>query len=235
MQVDFRGGHNRRQINRYFFNTWNIPMAYVLGYLYADGALIDANKSSRTCYITISSKDKRILHQIRKTLESNHKIYTRESGYMYIRGKRYHRNRHYVLRVGSKQMFMDLNRLGLTARKSLTMTFPHITDEFLPYFLRGYFDGDGCLYIGGSQNSLRVSVIFTSGSDKFLNSIQARLSRLIGLNTTTPFNQGHAFRLVYRNQKAVKLLRYLYRDLSAAPYLERKYRKYQSFLNREMG
>lgn len=234
MYVDPRGGHNRGKYNQNIFETWTNPMAYVLGFLFADGALINAEQSSRTCYLSITSVDKQIIYQIRDVFTSNHNIYYRKPGIMIIRGKKYMRQGNYVLRIGSKHLFMSLLRLGLQPRKSKIMLFPPVPDDYLPCFIRGYFDGDGCLYVGRSQNRLRVSVIFTSGSERFQNSIQARLSKLIGLNTTIPFNQGYAFRLVYRNQKAVNLLHYLYRDLSAAPYLERKYRKYQSFLNREM-
>lgn len=233
MDIDPRGGHNRRSFNHNIFNTWTCPMAYVLGFLFADGALIDANRSSRTCYVTISSKDKQIVYQIRQALGSKHNIYVRKPGLMYIRGKQYLRSSQYTLRIGSKKMFTDLANLGLQSRKSLVMTFPKVPDEYLSFFLRGYFDGDGCVYVGTSKGTLRINVIFTSGSENFLSALKNRLSHLLGLDTSLQFYEEHAYRLIYRNANGLKLLNYMYQNLTQAPYLERKYLKYQQFLNQK--
>ena len=46
-------------------------------------------------------------------------------------------------------MVNDLINLGCIPNKSLTLTFPDfINDELLPHFIRGYFDGDGCIWNG---------------------------------------------------------------------------------------
>jgi len=54
-------------------------MAYILGFLYADGNIIEANNSSRTNYFQFVSKDKEILEKIKKALNSNHQIKIRNS------------------------------------------------------------------------------------------------------------------------------------------------------------
>lgn len=234
MDIDPRGGHNRRKFNHNFFKTWSYPMAYVLGYLFADGALINANKSSRTCYITITSKDKQIIYQIRDALGSKHNIYIRKPGLMYIRGKQYLRSSQYTLRIGSKKMFTDLATLGLQSRKSLIMTFPQIPNKYLSFFLRGYFDGDGCIYVGKSKESLRLSVIFTCGSANYLSSLKDKLNLILGLETSIQFYEAYAYRLIYRNNNGLKILNFMYKNLAKAPYLERKYLKYQQYLNQRM-
>ena len=55
---DPRGGHNRKHINENFFKTWSPKMAYVLGFIIADGSAEDVRKTSRTCYIQISNNEK---------------------------------------------------------------------------------------------------------------------------------------------------------------------------------
>lgn len=50
--------------------------------------------------------------------------------------------------VSNKHLWNSLNTLGCTPNKSLTLMFPSetvLTAELIPDFLRGYFDGDGCL------------------------------------------------------------------------------------------
>ena len=48
-----------------FFKKWTPEMAYVLGFLYADGNIVDA-VASRTQYISFSSKDREIIAKIKK-------------------------------------------------------------------------------------------------------------------------------------------------------------------------
>jgi len=62
---DPRGGSNRYSIKTDFFQKWSNEMAYVLGFLYADGCIVDAAKSSRTQYIKFASKDKEIIEKIK--------------------------------------------------------------------------------------------------------------------------------------------------------------------------
>jgi hypothetical protein len=43
-------------------------------------------------------------------------------------------------------MCSDLTRLGAVKNKSLILEFPQfITPKLLSHFIRGYFDGDGCI------------------------------------------------------------------------------------------
>ena len=51
----------------------------------------------------------------------------------------------YRIDLKSKQMFEDLQRLGVEPNKSLTCTFPNINKDLMPHFIRGLFDGDGCV------------------------------------------------------------------------------------------
>ncbi len=55
MIIDQRGGHNRHSFNKEFFKTWSDKMAYVLGFLVADGSITDANTSSRTQYVEFTN------------------------------------------------------------------------------------------------------------------------------------------------------------------------------------
>lgn len=66
-------------------------------------------------------------------------------------------------------MYKDLFALGCTPRKSLTINLiPDIKKEFIPSFIRGYFDGDGSIYQTGKIKMWRIS--FT-GTKNFLENI----------------------------------------------------------------
>ena len=49
--------------------------------------------------------------------------------------------------ITSDKMFSDLCKHGCVPNKSLILTFPVITEELIPHFIRGYFDGDGGITI----------------------------------------------------------------------------------------
>lgn len=46
----------------------------------------------------------------------------------------------------SIKMAQDLNRVGITNKKSLTLKPPLIDEQFFLPFILGYFDGDGSIF-----------------------------------------------------------------------------------------
>lgn len=111
--------------------------AYWLGFLYADG-----NISSRNNYVRInlSSRDKEHMEKLKVFLnyERNVLDYKTKQGHNVSR-----------MSVSNEHLWKTLNNLGCTPHKSLTLKFPsNIFNErkdLVRHFLRGYFDGDGCL------------------------------------------------------------------------------------------
>lgn len=226
--LDPRGGHNRYNCNFDFFKRWTNEMAYVLGFLYADGTIIDA-VSSRTQYIIFASRDREILEKIRTVMNSEHPLC--------IQPPRIHRHKNgiyksrelFILRIGSRKMFNDLIHLGVVPKKSKIAIFPEIPPRYLNHFVRGYFDGDGCVYLQkkkGKRQSVafkRISVIFTSGSKIFLEGVVSAL-RNIGVNQDKIYNSNRAYQLRYSISDSVKLFKFLYKNASQKNYLERKFK-----------
>lgn len=232
--IDKRGGHNRKSIQESFFKQWSPPMSYVLGLLFADGALIDARESSRTCYIQLTSKDKSLLETIRVLMGSSHFITRRRSEYVYFKERRYLRSDIYSLRIGSKTMYRDLFEKGLRPNKSLIMSFPTIPKKYLHFFVRGYFDGDGCinLHTQKGRKVPRVQVVFTSGSVLFLRKLMEILSYRLGisLKQIPKYKNQRAYRLRYCKLEGLRVLEFMYQNLDKAPYLERKYNIYSNLV-----
>lgn len=230
---DPRGGHNRIQVNHNFFKNWSPSMAYVLGFIFADGAIEDVQKSSRTCYLAIVSKDISILEQIKFVMASNHKLYKRDAQLeQYPGNKGYVSGERFILRIGSKLMYNNLLNLGVTPRKSLTILFPIIPCNYLPFFIRGYFDGDGCLHL---KNGKYPRLIFTSGSNKFLIGLSKILSITLNIPLKVAYSQlqesnNLCYHLHYNTKLSRKILAFMYQDLGKTPYLKRKYAIYQKYL-----
>lgn len=230
---DPRGGHNRIFVNNVFFQNWTPKMAYILGYIFADGAIEDVQKSSRTCYLSIISVDFSILEDIKHVMDSQHKLYKRLPKLnKYPDGKEYTSHEAFILRIGSKTIYNDLLNLGVTPRKSLTIPFPNIPTEFFFYFLRGYFDGDGCLHLKYKKYPL---VIFTSGSLIFLQGLLTITSKLLNLPDQKIYvqqevNRNPCYRLRFSSSSSLKILEAMYKNLEKAPFLERKYNIYKDYL-----
>lgn len=230
MRTDPRGGHNQNKFNKDFFKSWSPAMAYVFGFIMADGAVEDVRKSSRTCYLHMANNDKDILDQIKTVMDSNHKIYSRPERWQLFKQKHYWCKQSFHLRIGSKEIYQNLIDLGVRPRKSLTMKLPQIPEEFLNYFLRGYFDGDGCVNIYKQRGKKSIiQIVFTSGSKTFLSHLSKLLSFNLSIKLKNIYFTGGAFRLIYKSKSAFEILTFMYKNLCEAPYLKYKYLKFIRF------
>ena len=207
-------------------------MAYTLGFIFADGAIIDARSSSRTCYITICCNDKDLLEQIKKFMNSNHPLQKREPRITPFNNKPYFCKESYRIRIGSKIMYYDLIERGVIPNKSLTMRLPEIPIEYFSFFLRGYFEGDGCLSLYFPKDKMipRIRIIFTSGSYAYLNQLVKSLSNILNTTKGAIFTKNKSNWLRFSKYDSLKILNYMYKDLYLAPFLERKYKKYLSII-----
>ena len=159
-----------RCVDKKFFKSWSRNSAYVLGFLFADGSLETNNRGSK--YFSIQITDLILLRKLRNALAAEQKISKRSSGAG-------HKNL-YRLQIGSKDMHADLLALGLSESKSQTMSFPKVPKKYLRDFVRGYFDGDGNVWVGEIHKNrecrhLAIQTTFTSASSQFLQGLQTAL------------------------------------------------------------
>ncbi|MFC1621555.1 LAGLIDADG family homing endonuclease [Candidatus Omnitrophota bacterium] len=212
------------KINYNFFKTWSREMAYVLGCLYADGSL-ENSPYIRGKYIRFSSTDLSFVKNLRSFMSSEHTIVKiKPDGNRKVK---------YYLRIGSHAVYSDLEKLGLSPRKSLTMAFPYIPDLFVSDFVRGYLDGDGSIVIDKykkNKNAKRLKTVFTSGSEMFLRKLDESLRQYCNIDGPNFYKSHKSFQLVYRCSKAKKVLDFIYKDLRERLFLDRKYTAYREAL-----
>lgn len=202
-------------------------MSYVLGYIYADGSLEDASYL-RGKYIRVTSVEKKSILRIRKWLGSKHTIVAVPS--TRINGKI-----RYTLRIGSHKIYNSLLKLGLYPNKSLTIKFPDIPVKYLDHFMRGYLDGDGCVFLeraAGKKQKLivkRLSTIFTSGSKDFLKKMNATMRKHLGVKQDKVYNGHRSFQLRYMTADSIKLFKFLYKNTPKNCYFQRKAKIYLNY------
>lgn len=195
-------------VNKNFFKNWSAGMAYVLGFFSADGCLTVNPRGSH--YVEFVSTDEDILQKIRLVLESEHKIRRREYSHKGWKDL-------YRLQIGSKEMFNDLVRLGFTVNKSKTIRLPEVPERHFADYLRGYFDGDGCINYGRyrykDRRSSKYHIIFrlTSASKDFLTALSGSIVALVGTKGKTLFASGDAYNLAYSTRDSLRILEYIYK------------------------
>ncbi|MFA6416453.1 MAG: LAGLIDADG family homing endonuclease [Candidatus Paceibacterota bacterium] len=213
-----------KQINKDFFKHWTPEMAYVLGFFAADG-YITVNKRGGQFW-SIQIIDQKLLEQIKKIIGSNHKIG--------VRTRKENENTVYRLQIGSIEMCNDLRKLGYGERKTKNMSIPSVPRKFFPDFLRGYFDGDGNVWVGykhkDKKPTLTMQVSFTSCSGVFLSSLREVLANF-GLGKGSLYDRDTAFRLSYSAMDGIKLYRLMYLCYSIGElYLPRKRKVFERFI-----
>jgi hypothetical protein len=195
-----------RTLNQDFFKVWTPDMAYVLGYFAADGSMLINTRGS--CFIEFTSTDRILLEQVRTATGASHTISIRR------RGKEAWKQQ-YRLQIGSKAWFYDLASLNFMQRKSTVLLFPPVPEPYLGDFIRGYFDGDGCVYFNELKFADRVrkrwilATLFTSGSREFLDTLLARL-RSHGIQGGSFHVKERGFDLRFSHRDSLALYRLMY-------------------------
>jgi len=212
--------------NENFFKRWTPEMVYVLGFFTADGNMIKNRRGAHFIEFQITDKD--LLEKIRGLLSSNHKIavHKRNSRWKML----------YRLQIGSKTIFNDLLKLGLTPNKSKTIRLPNVPNEYFHHFLRGYFDGDGRVSFGIYPRKTRKSKIrllntrFISGNKKFLENLLITLKKYSDLKGGFIVKKNRGFELSFSINDSKKLYKFMYEGVTNNIFLERKYNKFQDAL-----
>lgn len=164
----------RKKFNEDYFEVIDTPeKAYFLGFIFADGCLIDNPKEYRyKLNIKIHNKDEDILKKFISLLDSEVKIWRS--------------NHREISEIGfsSKKMINDLKKIGLHPNKTYTISYPKIDENLERHFLRGYFDGDGCIRINEDKrdNSKRGDLRIVGGSVNFIETLNKRMNKLFGVN-----------------------------------------------------
>jgi intein-encoded DNA endonuclease-like protein len=202
-------------VNKDFFKKWTPEMAYVLGFFAADGNVMENKRGGHFFSLQITDKD--IVYKIRELLESNHTIGVRV-GVGNEKTK-------YRLQIGSKEMCVDLRNLGMEEQKTYTMALPSVPEKYLFDFVRGYFDGDGNVWVGQMNKERKTKRIviqtgFTSCSHTFLLGLKARLEKH-EIKGFLSCRKGYS-RLYYSIQGSLELYRLMYHKGINELYLPRK-------------
>jgi hypothetical protein len=154
----------------YFASIDTERKAYWFGFLMADGY-----NSGNEVVVNLKRTDDNHLLKFLQDIQGDHSISygidrQKYKGNILVRKKA-------SVRISSMKMCADLHKLGCVRAKSLILKFPDfLPADLLPHFLRGYFDGDGCVdFMGRNKHLHRIT--FYSGSHAFMLDLESYLNK----------------------------------------------------------
>jgi hypothetical protein len=190
------------------FNDNTEECYYFLGFIFADGCASDKGEIR----INLNIKDEEILKNFKNYLQTEKPIFY------------YNKTNSCALSFGNKKILNTMMSFGLTPRKSLTLKFPNgIPQNMVCHFIRGYFDGDGCVSILKGKNTLRLRINLV-GTLEFLSELQNILIKELGINKTeiTNITSGkNVYQLNIKNNTDIKKIKKFFYENSTT-YLRRK-------------
>lgn len=182
---------------------------YLLGVFMTDGCVFKHTKYSKSYRANIVSKDEDWLISIREIICPQ----------LYIARKK---KNIFELRIYNQEIVNWLISKGCVPRKSLVIQMPQVPSQYLPDFIRGCVDGDGCISISNYKKKDRKKIyrkIISYISSSSLNFIQS-LNALIGIKNSfviikpgtgkkIKYKHPH-YRLIFNDSYATKFLNWIY-------------------------
>lgn len=206
----------------------NEKKAYWLGFMYADGYIVDNSQRNRygedEIGIGIDIKDDNHLKKFLADIKATNSItYDLKNGRHMAR----------VL-LTSQKTANDLIDKGCFKQKTFILQPPtKVPNNLLPHFIRGFFDGDGSISKSGGKyyeqyHHYRYIVSFSC-----LENIAIWLKEYFSMGSIIKDKRG---KLSYTyviggNNNIEKFYNIIYKD--ATVFLDRKYERFQEFLNQK--
>lgn len=197
----------------FFENIDSEIKAYWFGFLYADGNI---DKNIYRCDLLLSIVDIDHLLKFKKAIK-----YKEDIKFKINKNKKYCH-----LTLNSHKLCTNLYNHGCVSNKSLVIKFPELRQDLIRHFIRGYFDGNGCISI----HKQGIGLVFVSGSIEFLESINNILHNECNSEFVNIHNKENYGKLLWTSfDDIIKIYHYLYNNSNIS--LDQKYEKFQRLIN----
>lgn len=226
-----RSNHDARRFTFfdecYFDDISTAAKAYWLGFFYADAY---NNKSTQTVSVSLADKDRSHLIKLAQAInlpKSKIKLYNST-----LNDQKYPAC---TLRMYSKHMCDALEQKGCPQAKSFIIKYPEwLRPELNNHFIRGIFDGDGCLTKRTSNHEWKLSIVSTSDGCKAISDILYRDAGVLVATYYISQTEHNTYELQTNgNEKITKIMKWLYEDSTHLIRLNRKYDKFEELIDQQ--
>jgi len=213
-------------IDESYFELINTPdKAYILGLLFADGCMYEFNGRKQ---IKLKLTDIDLLELVKEKMN-----YIKPLNNNKRKSDKHKHSKTLIICNG--KIYDDLISLGCYKNKTFNCELPKLDDQYMGDFLRGFFDGDGCIYVGIDKrnNNITGEVVIVSTNDFIYDSIKYLTSH--NINASYFRDKNHDERIgkfrIRQLDSLLKLFTLMYGNITNdSIYLDRKYNKYKQFL-----
>jgi len=181
------------KVNHDFFEEIDTAeKAYWFGWMMSDG-----NISGRR--VKLALIDEEVLAKFKKAINFEGEVLRYQTSHKDI----------FSVCVNSRKMANDLKKHGCIEKKTFLALYPNIRSNLVRFFIRGYFEGDGCVKIRRHNNQAGVSFV---GNVAVLLGIKGEIEDKCGVNFYTYRRPGKKYmEISCDGNKQVKRIRdYLY-------------------------
>lgn len=227
---DIRFVNRTCRINEAFFDHIGPEQAYIMGLIASDGYVIDhrnqgkVSRGQRYWGIQLQEGDRDVLEQVRLAIGLENELAYRPKRQETWQGS-------YTIQVRSNKMVDRLIELGIGPRKSLTLEIPPIikaNENLFWHFLRGLFDGDGCITVSKGKRPQYRFII--NGSIETCEYLATFLYERYGLGSGKSYPTKKISRMYISGNHGVKMMyEWLYED--ATIWMSRKRDKMKGVLD----
>jgi hypothetical protein len=197
-------GNKKYIVDEEYFSTIDTEdKAYWLGFLYADGYVLEKNK---TLIAGITLKDLDHIEKFKSDIKSTHLIKNAKT------------KNNYSFNIYNTNFSRHLVNQGCIPRKSFKIEFPKLKDTLENHFIRGYFDGDGS--VSATDKTLQLTIC--CASEKFLFDLVEKMKINANLKRYKIYKRKDGL-LIYVNSSGEDILnirKYLYKN--STTFLGRK-------------
>jgi intein/homing endonuclease len=198
------------------FSTYNEHSSYWGGFIGADGCV-----TAGTLKICLGYDDLSHLEKFKDFMQNTHKITVNTDTYYRCE-----------MSFKQEQVISDLDKnFNIVPNKSLIYKFPtEIPENMFRHYLRGLFDGDGCICESFSNKNSITATLYTTitGSEFLIENLYIKINNILGINGTVQSKPGCKV-IKYCTKSSFILLNYMYENSTI--YLDRKFNMYKNVLN----
>ena len=228
---------NRRIRHDIFSKIETELQAYLLGFYAADGNI---NEKRKTFRIHLQKQDSELVYLYKDIISPDARTFTVEEHKTTGRnGQEVNAHESFGVDITSAKLCADLVNLGIGYNKSYSdLHIPEIPESLVRHFIRGYFDGDGCITIWlskekGKSDRVRGKFDICAKSASILNEfIKFFATHDIKINLNY-LKRDDMYRISTSSKKELeKIYNMLYKDSNF--YLSRKFNKFDHYVNTEV-
>ncbi len=180
-------------VNQAYFETWSPNMAYILGYIWADGCVYINDRHAKLIFRCVET-DRELLAAIKEEVKAT-------TAWQYYKGcpvkvngyDRYQGKPQVAFSVHCRRLVKCLiEQHGILPNKSnRNPSAPMVPSDMMPHFARGVLDGDGSVVLDGRY---RPNVIYV-GTHVFISDLRNSIVACAGIRKPSVLKCGSSEKL----------------------------------------